>query len=128
MNHPTVNLLGPGEEGMVSIDEMIAPLIKEMWSAGIRTIESCQDVGRNKDGDHCAGVWFPDVDEVRKLYLIILGDRFDPCYFDLPFETRMGGFRRLSIDDKVTMIFSTSVLIPHNDLDEVFSYLFHHNL
>ncbi|MFN2588772.1 MAG: hypothetical protein ABR613_11745 [Actinomycetota bacterium] len=42
-HHPTVELEHHGET--VEIDEELAPLITEIWAAGIDTITSCQDVG-----------------------------------------------------------------------------------
>lgn len=41
--HPTVELEYQGET--VEIDEDLAPLISEIWKAGIDTTDACQDVG-----------------------------------------------------------------------------------
>ncbi|MDQ3920279.1 MAG: hypothetical protein M3348_17590 [Acidobacteriota bacterium] len=52
------------------IDVLIAPLILEMWKAGIETLMSCQSAFKK--------VWiqFPDVSEVEK-FLNIAGGDFD---------------------------------------------------
>jgi hypothetical protein len=43
-DHPTIDLLPPGRRSPVPIDMEIAPLIKAMWSLGIATDFSCQDM------------------------------------------------------------------------------------
>jgi hypothetical protein len=57
--HPTVTVnVGPWSE---EIDEQIAPLIHEIWTAGIETLMSCQH-----DGFGMIWIEFPHVEELIK--------------------------------------------------------------
>ena len=67
--HPTVRIIYGDQEA--DVDKQIAPLIKEMWKAGIETYQSCQD---NPPG----WIWiqFMSSHELEK-FLSIIGDYAD---------------------------------------------------
>lgn len=68
-NHPTKRVLYRPGKYYAKIDELLAPLIKEMWKAGIETNESCQHVNY-RDGK--AWISLDDVADFQKLTRIVL--------------------------------------------------------
>lgn len=63
MTHKTIKVkVGDWE---AKIDKMLAPLIKEMWRAGIETEECCEDFWN--DEQKLAFIYFPRVEELKRL-------------------------------------------------------------
>ena len=63
--HSTVSIIYKDEQ--IEVDEMIAPLITEVWKAGIGTWMSCQEVDKG-----IAWVEFESVDDLLKLVNIVI--------------------------------------------------------
>jgi hypothetical protein len=100
----------------IEIDEMLVPIIREMWKANLDTEECCQDIGVFQE----FATIFLELHVLRRLLQIISADNEDPL------TRRMGSgfeseweytFAPFVVDRKVT--FECGVHFPHKDIPEI---------
>lgn len=136
--HPTIKVRVNGTEA--DIDVMIAPLIEEVWKAGIATGLSCQD---NPPG--WVWLWFPTVVDCEQ-FLNVVADfdedpnslynrirqawtsdhedkfwRYDLSFDDLSVEENEDGTEVCTASPD--FVGGVSVRFPHEDLPEVLEML-----
>lgn len=117
--HQTVNVRG------IPIDERLAPLINTLWSIGIRTTDSCQEVQR--EPIPVTEISFETTDDATKFITLLAAA--NPQYKeelqyldDFPTES---GFRvyiwyQGSIGNAFAQLFPTvTVEMPAKDLEEI---------
>jgi hypothetical protein len=141
--HSTVTVqVGPLKE---EIDELIAPLIREIWIAGIETDMSCQ-------GDEAGSVWicFPDETNLIMFLNVVaqyeegantLYNRINPRWQDLLSSPDAWTFELIphdcgldwdnadceSHDGHPDFFFAYSLRFPRSDLTTLFERLKRHN-
>jgi len=69
--HKTVKLLDPFDEYYVNIDKNIAPLIYELWKAGINIANACEDNDSMYENDACIWIEFWDDQNFYKFLNIL---------------------------------------------------------
>jgi hypothetical protein len=141
MRHKTIHIEHEGRAA--DIDEMIAPLILEMWKAGIETAECCQNFGGRSVYIH-----FPDTQNAERFLNIVgavheqglrsLYNRLSDYYYPFPenqrtqakFWSYIAGVRDRAIvrgkthteDEQIgppQFRFSVSIIFPQSDLEAV---------
>ena len=125
--HPTVNVRG------VPIDEKLAPLINTLWSLGIRTTETCQQIASVRDIP-VASISFETTDDATKFITLLAASnpqfRDDLLYLDdFPSDN---GFRcyiwfQGSIGSAFAQLFPTvSVEIPTEHIERITTNITQH--
>jgi hypothetical protein len=153
MNHPTVTCFDPWMKETVEIDELLAPLIRELWDADIETVSCCQDAGDSSDPSDAdlphirkrmewnagyAYIDFPGEAEVCAFLDAVASAGLRDAFYDRMTHWAVPGAWRKTANffnfnfDEVTQpsqfsLFIIQVSFPQTDIDEIVQRLRRYN-
>jgi hypothetical protein len=125
-DHATVRVKAGGFSA--DIDRTIAPLIREIWRAGIATVQSCEDPLGGWDDQPPGKAWvlFASGGDAEKFLRLACEPARMPSAFGGKDHWRLF-VRRIDLSVPARPVMNISVMLPHRDLAEVVKKLRAHN-
>jgi hypothetical protein len=120
---------------VAEIDELLAPLIREIWIAGIQTEESCQEF---RDGEGEAWILFWNVTGFRRFLKAVTTEKDSPLYKRIvknADDPRTNWRCQLDMDDlnrdreatKIVVRLSPALFFPQSDIPALVTLLKKYN-